>query len=98
MTATGNQQEPYTTNSLGGNDVALVPAPAPPPAANGNANADIRHDYELAERVGTKEAWDSFVAANPSGFFTRFPKAQRHNSAPATRRITSSEKNPRDTR
>src|SRR5882757_5909512 len=32
MTATGNQQEPYTTNSLGGNDVALVPAPAPPPA------------------------------------------------------------------
>mgnify|MGYP003693815853 CR=1 FL=1 len=27
MSATGNQQEPYTTNSLGGNDVALVPAP-----------------------------------------------------------------------
>jgi hypothetical protein len=36
MSATGNQQEPYTTNSLGGNDVALVPAPASPLATGGN--------------------------------------------------------------
>jgi len=92
MTATGNQQEPYTTNSLGGNDVALVPAPAPPPAANGNANADIRHDYELAERVGTKEAWDSFVAANPSGFYTDLAKAQRNKLAAETARIAATEK------
>src|SRR5258708_3958838 len=43
ISATGNQQEPYTTNSLGGNDVTLVPAPAAPPA-NDNANAEIRRD------------------------------------------------------
>jgi uncharacterized caspase-like protein len=92
MSATGNQQEPYTTNSLGGNDVALVPAPAPPPVANANANADIRHDYELAERVGTKEAWDSFVAANPSGFYTDLAKAQRNKLAAETARIAATEK------
>src|SRR6266702_4458192 len=92
MSATGNQQEPYTTNSLGGNDVALVPAPASPSAASGNANADVRHDYELAERVGTKEAWDSFVAANPSGFYTDLAKAQRNKLAAETVRIAATEK------
>ena len=91
MTATGNQQEPYTTNSLGGDDVALVPAPASP-TASGSANADIRRDYELAERVGTKEAWDSFVAANPSGFYADLAKAQRNKLAAETARLAATEK------
>jgi hypothetical protein len=63
MSDTGNQQEPYTTNSLGGSDVSLVPAPAtppPPPAIASDPNAAMRRDYEMAERVGTMEAWDSF--------------------------------------
>ena len=92
MSATGNQQEPYTTNSLGGNDVTLVPAPAAPPPASGNANADIRHDYELAERVGTREAWASFIAANPSGFYTELAKAQQSKLAAETARIAATEK------
>ena len=82
MSATGDQQEPYTTNSLGGNDVALVPAPVPaapePAVASGGANADARADYQLAERVGTREAWDSFIAAHPSGFYTELAKAARN--------------------
>jgi uncharacterized caspase-like protein len=96
MSATGNQQEPYTTNSLGGNDVTLVPAPAAPPAAPpaaaGNENADIRRDYELAERVGTREAWDSFVAAHSSGFYAELAKAQRNKLAAETARIEATEK------
>jgi hypothetical protein len=85
MTATGGKREPYTTNSLGGNDVALVPAPAAPPAiASSNPNADIRADYELAERVGTREAWDSFVAAHPSGFYTELAMAQQKKLAAAS--------------
>jgi uncharacterized caspase-like protein len=89
MSATGNQQEPYTTNSLGGNDVALVPAA---PVANENANTDIRRDYELAERVGTREAWDSFVTAHPGGFYTDLAKAQRNKLAAETARLVAIEK------
>ena len=92
MNATDNKQEPFVYGSLGGNDVALVPAPTLPPPASGNTNADIRRDYELAERVGTKEAWDSFVAANPSGFYADLAKAQRNKLAAETARIAATEK------
>jgi uncharacterized caspase-like protein len=92
MSETGNQQEPYTTNSLGGNDVTLVPAPAAAPVAAGNANADIRADYELAERVGTREAWDSFLAVNPAGFYADLAKAQRNKLAAEAARIAATEK------
>jgi len=74
MNATGNKQEPFVYGSLGGNDVVLVPAAASPPAAN----SDIRTDYELAERVGTREAWDSFIAAHPSGFYADLARSQRN--------------------
>ena len=92
MSATGNQQEPYTTNSLGGNDVTLVPAPAVLPVAGANANLDIRRDYELAERVGTREAWDSFVAAHPTGFYSDLAKAQRNKLAAEAAQIAATEK------
>jgi uncharacterized caspase-like protein len=92
MSATGNQQEPYTTNSLGGNDVTLVPAPAAAPVAGANANLDIRRDYELAERVGTREAWDSFVAAHPSGFYSDLARAQRNKLAAEAAQIAATEK------
>ena len=92
MNATGNRQEPFVYGSLGGNDVALVPAPAAPPPAGVNPNADIRRDYELAERVGTKEAWDFFVAAHPSGFYTDLAKAQRNKLAAESARIAATEK------
>ena len=85
MSATGDQQEPYTTNSLGGNDVALVPAPEKPQAPAANANAEMRHDYELAERVGTLEAWDFFVAAHPTGFYADWRKPSATSSPPRRR-------------
>ena len=93
MVATADKQEPFVYGSLGGNDVSLVPAPAAPVApAAGNANADLRRDYELAERVGTKEAWDSFIQANPSGFYTDLAKAQRNKLAAEAARIAATEK------
>jgi uncharacterized caspase-like protein len=92
MNTTGNRQEPFVYGSLGGNDVALVPAPAAAPAPAGNANADLRRDYELAERVGTREGWDSFIRANPSGFYTDLAKAQRNKLAAEAARIAATEK------
>jgi uncharacterized caspase-like protein len=92
MSATGNQQEPYTTNSLGGSDVTLVPAPAGASAAGNNPNADIRRDYELAERVGTREAWDSFVAAHQTGFYSDLARAQRNKLAAEAAQAAATEK------
>lgn len=92
MNATANKQEPFVYGSLGGNDVALVPAPAAPATVAGNPNADLRRDYELAERVGTREAWDSFILVNPSGFYTDLAKAQRNKLAAEAARIAATEK------
>src|SRR5258708_21838685 len=52
LKATNNRQEPFIYGSLGGDDVALVPAkPVGPTAAQNsgpNPQADMRRDYELA--------------------------------------------------
>ncbi|MDB5564657.1 MAG: hypothetical protein JWP84_1223 [Tardiphaga sp.] len=79
LKATHNRQEPFIYGSLGGDDVALVPAVAAPSSATSSAdpNAAIRHDYQLAERIGTKPVWDSFINNYPSGFYTDLAKAQR---------------------
>ena len=93
MTATDNKQEPFVYGSLGGNDVALVPAPAAaPPVVGANPNAEIRADYELAERVGTKEAWDFFVATHPTGYYADLAKAQRNKLAAEEARIAATER------
>jgi Caspase domain len=88
LKATDNKQEPFVYGSLGGDDVSLVPAPAAAAAAPSNSvNADIRLDYELAERIGTKAGWEAFIANYPSGFYTELAKAQRdkitHDDRPA---------------
>jgi len=88
--ATTNRQEPFIYGSLGGDDVVLAPAAAPPPAPAPVASTDTNasRDYEFAERVGTVEAWDLYIAAHPSGFYTDLAKVQRNKLAAATPRMT----------
>jgi uncharacterized caspase-like protein len=80
LKVTSNRQEPFIYGSLGGEDFALVPAAvtAPPVAAQSDPNAATRRDYELAEKIGTRAVWDSFINAYPSGFYTDIAKAQRN--------------------
>jgi len=76
MKVTRNRQEPFVYGSLGGDDVALVPAPQqniPPPDTNANA----RDDYELALQINVIPAWNAFIAKYPSGFYTGLATAQR---------------------
>jgi hypothetical protein len=40
-------------------------------------NADARRDYEFASQVGTKEAWDSFLALHGTGFYADLARGQR---------------------
>jgi tetratricopeptide (TPR) repeat protein len=38
-----------------------------PPAPAPDREADARRDYQVAERVGTRKAWEDFIAKHPSG-------------------------------
>ena len=73
LKATGNRQEPFVYGSLGGNTTALVPAVVKPV----DPDAEARIHYELAAQVGTKEAWDVFLAKHPNGFFADLARGQK---------------------
>ncbi len=90
LKTTRNRQEPFVYGSLGGATVALVPAAekvvvAPPkndaPQAAPVVTLDPRRDYEFAERVGTREAWDSFLSVHNAGFYADLARAQRDKLA-----------------
>jgi uncharacterized caspase-like protein len=91
LKATNNSQEPFIYGSLGGNDVALVPAPAVV-AASIDQDATMRRDYEFAERISAKPVWDAFVEKYPSGFFTALAKAHRDKLAADAARIEATSK------
>ena len=74
MRQTRNRQEPFIYGSLGGEDVALVPAPAAPLV---DPNVAAKGDYELASQINVVSAWDSFLKRYPSGFYSDLAKAQR---------------------
>jgi hypothetical protein len=75
MQATGNRQEPYVYGSLGGADVALVPA-KPVPSTAAPAQSEVRHDYELAMQLGSKDALNAFLALHPDGYYARLARLQ----------------------
>jgi uncharacterized caspase-like protein len=94
MKATNNRQEPFIYGSLGGNDVALVSAPAvaAPAPQPVDPNAGLRTDYELAAKIGTKEAWDTFIATYPDGFYAKLATAQRNKLMAEEARVAAAEK------
>lgn len=76
---TRGKQEPFVYGSLGGTHIALIPEPekpAPPPAASMDPRYEIRTRYEFAERIGTKAAWEYFLAAHPTGLYADLARAQ----------------------
>jgi uncharacterized caspase-like protein len=83
LKATGNKQEPFVYGSLGGTTVSLVPALAQPVAAAPVATpalspqAEMRHDFELAASIGTREAWDQFLAEYSNGLYAGLARAAR---------------------
>lgn len=74
LKATGNRQEPFVYGSLGGGNVSLV---TPPKAKRQEASvADIKADYELVQKIGSKRAWEVFVGTHPTGFYADLARAQ----------------------
>jgi uncharacterized caspase-like protein len=91
LRATNHRQEPYVYGSLGGDNVALVPAPtaaapsvaaippaAPIPAAAppANADADEASDYRTTERFASLDGWRAFLAIHPDGAYARLARAE----------------------
>jgi uncharacterized caspase-like protein len=93
LKATNNKQEPFIYGSLGGDDVALVPAATAPLGPNSiDLGASVRRDYELAERVGTREAWDFFLSTYADGFYAKLAQAQRNKLVAEGVRVAATEK------
>ena len=91
LRATNHRQEPYVYGSLGGENVALVPAPVaaapsvaavPPatprvsPAPPANADADEASDYRTTERFASLDGWRAFLAVHPDGAYARLARAE----------------------
>ena len=71
---TGYMQEPFVYGSLGGGNIALVPAPSQAVVAN---DLEVeRGDYALVEKIGTKGAWQVFLNQHPTGFFADLARQQ----------------------
>ena len=92
MTTTGGRQEPFVYGSLGGTTVALVSSPvattiSTAPSAIDVATTQTWRDYDAAAKIGTKEAWDAFLTAHPTGLYAdlaRLQLAKATTTVPAT--------------
>ena len=93
LQATGNRQEPYVYGSLGGEDVALVPAPkAEEPTQAGNPQSEIRRDYELALQLRNKAALGAFLTQHPDGYYASLAKLQLNQLDAQDARVAATEK------
>lgn len=73
LKATGNRQEPFVYGALGGGTISLVPAPAVPQE---QPVSDVKADFDLVQKIGTKRAWEVFLATHPTGFYAELARAQ----------------------
>jgi hypothetical protein len=90
LKATSNRQEPYVYGSLGGDDVPLVPVKQLMQPAT-NPQAEVRRDYELAERIGTREVWTAFLTQYPDGLYATLAKAHLNKLAPESAHLPPAE-------
>ena len=80
---TGNRQEPFVYGALGGGSISLVPPPVTPQSAPVN---EIKADFELVQKIGTKRGWEVFLANHPTGFYADLARAdieRLNHQAPA---------------
>jgi hypothetical protein len=73
LKVTNNRQEPFVYGSLGGGNISLVPAPMGPQDV---AVTDVKADYELVQKIGSRRAWEVFLGTHPTGFYADLARAQ----------------------
>lgn len=75
MKSTAGRQEPFVYGSLGGGNYSLVAALPEGQGATALAS-DVKTDYQLVEKVGTKGAWEVFLANHKTGFYADLAREQ----------------------
>jgi hypothetical protein len=80
LKTTNSRQEPFVYGSLGGGNISLVPAPA---VAQDVPVSDVKADYELVQKIGSRRAWEVFLGTHPTGFYSDLARAQMENLSPA---------------
>ncbi len=90
LQSTGNRQEPYVYGTLGGEDVALVPAvKTEEPMKAGDPESEIRRDYELALQLRNMPALNAFLTQHPSGYYANLAKLQLYQLDAEDARVTA---------
>jgi hypothetical protein len=94
LQSTGNRQEPFVYGSLGGEDVALVPAAtkAATAAPAPNPQNEARSDYGLALQIGNKDALNAFLAQYPDGYYANLARIQLAKIEAEDARIAATER------
>ena len=65
----------------GSPQVVVFPGPTPP--ASKEPDPEIRRDYDFAERLGTKKAWEDFLAKYNAGSYAELARDQLAKLEPA---------------
>ena len=73
MKSTRNRQEPFVYGSLGGGNISLVSAPATAPDT---PVGDVKADYDLVAKIGSRRAWEVFLNTYKTGFYADLARAQ----------------------
>jgi outer membrane protein assembly factor BamD (BamD/ComL family) len=76
---TSNRQEPYVYGSLGGSNIALVPAPektAPQMVDQDKMRADYELVMKVFEKVGSKTPLKVFLEQYPAGLYSELVREQ----------------------
>jgi uncharacterized caspase-like protein len=79
LKSTAGGQEPFVYGSLGGATVTLASLTSderPNAVPNGDPDAATSRDYEATAKVGTREAWQSFLQKYPTGLYADLARAQ----------------------
>jgi uncharacterized caspase-like protein len=91
LATTNKQQEPFVYGALGGATITLAALSAEErdqqkvaPSADADADVLASRDYEFAAKVGTREAWESFLKKHHNGFYSDLATMQRDKLAKAS--------------